>query len=358
MIDKTTIKTIKMTEKASIRDELRKAPRLDWLFFELTDRCNLRCLHCGSNCADGNSTMLEPELIMNCLNTVAEDFEPNDVKIAITGGEPLLYPYFEEVIGHVNKLGFRWGMTTNGTLIDDKCAEMLKKLKLSSVSISLDGLSDTHDELRHKPGAWEKAIRGIKALRKQSIPVQITTVIHKKNFSQLYPLYEKLLELDIFSWRIVNIESIGRAAENSDLLLSYDEFKVLADIIRELRYKSYVPFDVRFGCSHYLSFEYENELRNHYFMCGAGITVASVTAKGDIFACLDIERRPELIQGNISKDRFSEVWYNRFKSFRKDRTILCDECRECNEKNFCAGDSFHTWDFENNRPMFCLKHRL
>ena len=128
----------------------------------------------------------------------------------------------------------------------------------------------------------------------------------------------------------------------------------LMNYIREKHYSINVPFEVVFGCSHYLSFEYEREVREHYFMCGSGLIVASILCNGDIYSCLDIERRDELVQGNISNDRFSEVWYNRFKEFRKDRSELSIKCSKCGEKEFCKGDSTHTWNFENNEPLFCI----
>lgn len=112
--------------------------------------------------------------------------------------------------------------------------------------------------------------------------------------------------------------------------------------------------DVCFGCSHYLSYEYEREVRNNYFICGSGIYVGSILCNGDIYSCLDIERRQELIQGNIATDRFSKVWFEKFKEFREERIIKCDRCNHCREKEFCNGDSMHTWDFEHNIPLFCI----
>ena len=55
-------------------------------------------------------------------------------------------------------------------------------------------------------------------------------------------------------------------------------------------------------------------------------------ANGDIGACLDIERRPETIQGNILRDDFTDVWYNKFDIFRKplsDKNEKCKNCKSC-----------------------------
>lgn len=96
-------------------------------------------------------------------------------------------------------------------------------------------------------------------------------------------------------------------------------------------------------------------MRDHYFLCGAGILTASVRSNGDICACLDIENRPELVQGNIHKDDLMEVWLNRFEAFRRDRTADCKKCVECPERFICGGDSTHTWDFSKSEPLLCLR---
>ena len=111
--------------------------------------------------------------------------------------------------------------------------------------------------------------------------------------------------------------------------------------------------EVTFGCSHYLGAAAERMVRDHYFLCGAGILVASVRSNGDICACLDIENRPELVQGNIRTDDFWGVWTHRFEPFRRDRTRLSRTCSACPERTRCSGDSAHTWDHAQNEPLLC-----
>ena len=130
------------------------------------------------------------------------------------------------------------------------------------------------------------------------------------------------------------------------------------EFIRNKRYDCYVSMDVTYGCSHYLTVEWEREVRDYYFLCGSGIYVAGILCNGDIYSCLDIERRPELVQGNIKTDDFVDVWENRFLPFRKDRTQTCRVCRECEDREFCAADSMHTWNFDEMEPGLCMKHIL
>ena len=64
------------------------------------------------------------------------------------------------------------------------------------------------------------------------------------------------------------------------------------------------------------------------------------------------------IQGNIRKDSFVDVWENKFEQFRHKRITTNSKCQKCPDYKFCRGDSFHTWDFENNEPKFCIKNVL
>ena len=351
---KKLTKSADMEKLSTFRRQLLVHPRLTYLFVELTERCNLACLHCGSSCARTNGHVLEADLLIKALRDLAADEAPQGIMVCLTGGEPMLHSDFFRIVQEIVRLGFPWGMTTNGTLIDATAAIRLRELCLASLTVSLDGLEEQHDWLRNTKGSFQRTLHGIACLKEAGIPIQVTTVVHKKNFFQLEQLYRFLCELEIPFWRIINLEPIGRALEHPDLQLSYEEMLQLLDYIREKRYASSTPMEICYGCSHYLSFEYERELRDNYFLCGAGILVGSILANGDIASCLDIERRPELVQGNIQNDRFSDVWRNRFQVFRADRAEQSLICRDCPERSYCTGASMHPWDFEKREPAFCI----
>ncbi|MBQ9008530.1 MAG: radical SAM protein [Clostridia bacterium] len=347
-MDVLQLKREQLDDLARHRDRLRENPHLRWLFFEITDRCNLCCRHCGSRCvADGQ--MLSVEDVERTLRSV----QPEQPMICLTGGEPMLHPDLPEIARCVRDSGFFWGMTTNATLIDEPAAQWLREAGLETVSVSLDGMEHAHDLLRGQKGAWCRAIRGVQALQRVGLKPQITTVLHRENFSDLRPMYELLCDLGITSWRPINIEPIGRACESRDLLLVPEQFNELLAFIREKRFDPDCRMEVTFGCSHYLGIADERMVRDHYFLCGAGILTASVRSNGDICACLDVENRRELVQGNIRTDDFMEVWENRFQAFRRDRTADCDRCLQCGERFRCGGDSAHTWDYTKNEPLLC-----
>ncbi|MBR5979210.1 MAG: radical SAM protein, partial [Oscillospiraceae bacterium] len=84
-----------------------------WLFFEVTDRCNLRCRHCGSSC-----TVEGHALTVDDVRRTLASIKGDKPTVCLTGGEPMTHPDFFEIAGLVKEMGFNWGMTTNATLID------------------------------------------------------------------------------------------------------------------------------------------------------------------------------------------------------------------------------------------------
>ena len=349
----TRLKQSQLADVARFREQLKRSPRLRWLFFEITSQCNLRCRHCGSSCT-AQGQVLTVEDVERTLRSVRGE-KPT---VCLTGGEPLLHPLFFEIAECVRVEGFLWGMTTNATLIDKKAAERLKRAGLSTVSVSLDGTEQSHDLLRQQKGAWQRALCGIRHLQEAGFAPQVTTVVHQNNIDDLDPLYALLCETGVTSWRIINVEPIGRACESSDLLLKPEQFRKMLAYIREKRFDRTCPMEVTFGCSHFLGVQEERMVRDHYFLCGAGILTASVRSNGDICACLDVENRPELVQGNIRTDDFMDVWLHRFEAFRSDRTQECERCAACPERVVCGGDSTHTWDYDRKEPRFCYRDYL
>ena len=343
---------------AEYRDEtLRPHPVLHSLFLEVTVDCNEHCRHCGSRCGDfKNEKPLELEEYKKLLDEIKEDFDMSNLRICITGGEPLLYKDFFTLTAYVNQLGFHWGITTNGTLITKEIAEKLKANGMRTVSVSVDGLEDTHDWFRQVPGSFQKTMEGIGNLLEVGFShVQITTVVHHKNYQELEAMYELFSKTGVRSWRVINVEPIGRAKDNPELMLTKEEYQGMIRFIKEHRHKG--SMEVTYGCSHYLGIPMERTVRKWYFLCNAGVYTASIDNCGDMRACLDIERRPELVEGNIRKDRFKDVWQNGYRIYRSDFR-KCGKCEKCREYKYCAGDSFHTWNFDTMEPNLCMRDML
>ena len=329
-------------------------PELRRLFLEVTSQCNEHCLHCGSSCTGAPADPVATDVLLRVLADVKERLGIERTQLCITGGEPLLRRDFFELMSAANDLGYAWGMTTNGTLVTRDVARRLAECGMRTVSVSVDGLLGTHDRFRGRTGSFEEAMTGVRNLAEQGAfeHVQITTVVHAWNIGELEALFERFVDEPIDSWRLTSIEPMGRALEHPELMLSPDDYLHLFDFIRAKRAEGW---PVLYGCCHYLGLELEREVRDAYFICSAGIYTASIMANGDIGTCLDVERRPETIQGNVLRDDFVDVWLNSFGFFRRALADLDERCAVCAERNFCAGGSWHSFDFDTGRQRVCMK---
>ena len=330
------------------------------LFWECTLSCNAACKHCGSSAEKRKyEGELTTEEIKNAFKQIANDMDATKILINVTGGEPLVRKDLCEVMEYAtNELGFHWGMTTNGILLTEENIEKLRKTNMETISISIDGLEKTHNEFRGVPNSYQIIINNIKNLKKAGYVkhLQVTTVFHKKNIEELEELYEVMLGLGLNSWRLASIDPIGRAKENDDLLLDGKELKKLLDFIKSKNKDK--RLELTYGCPGFLGLDYEKEVRKYYFFCRTGINIASILYNGDLFVCPNVPRIKSLIQGNIKKDNFKDVWDNKYKQFRnKDRT-KCDECEKCKYWDYCLGGAYHTWDFEENKQNKCTYNMI
>ena len=113
---------------------LAEKPKLYNLFWETTLRCNAKCKHCGSRA--GENIKLDDELTTEKIKNALQSID--------------------------NKLEYHWEMTTNGILINESNIDKIKKTGMTTVSISLDGLEQSHDEFRGVKGSYSKIIENIK----------------------------------------------------------------------------------------------------------------------------------------------------------------------------------------------------
>ena len=326
------------------------------LLWETTLNCNAHCEFCGSRCgASQADNELTTQEICRAFDQIAERYDATKIMINVTGGEPLVRPDVFDVMKYAADLGFPWGLVSNGMLITEKTVEKMKDSQMKTISISIDGLPDTHDRIRGVKNGFQKIENAIYLLKEASFveTVMITTVASKNNIHELAALKEYLRALPIDVWRICPVDPIGRAEDDSSFLLSSEEMNEVFQFIHHCRNEQ-LPFSVTTSCSHYLG-NYELSVRDFPFQCNAGRTVASILSNGDIFVCPNVPRRSELIQGNVRTENFVDVWENRFHFFRNPFRCFKGDCEKCGLFAKCGGDSLHTWDFERNQPKVCIK---
>ena len=352
-MEKEEIKRHNLNVLADYQKELCKSPQLRHLFLELTLKCNERCFHCGSSCDFEQPDGLPVEDYKKIVKEIKENFGTN-VRLALTGGEPLMYKHFFELTSYIKDMGFKWGMTSNGTLITKDVAEKLKETGMRTIAISIDGIEETHDRYRGFSGGFRKAMEGINNLIDVGGfgSIMVTTVVNHENIKEIDRLFEIFDKVDINEWRLTGIEPIGRAELVPKMLLTSEDNRYLMDFIKDKREKK---LPVEYSCCHFLGEEYEAEVRDWYFLCNAGVYVAGIMFNGDIGACLDIPRNEKTIQGNIYNDRFTDVWNNRFEIYRNPLSDRNKECNNCVYSKYCRGGSYHSWDYDKEEPKVCMK---
>ena len=202
---------------------------LHTLFFEVTSRCNALCDHCGSRCTAIKKDELSADVFQRVLSDVAKNFGTKAIMLNITGGEPLIRRDLFDITSYADKLGFKWGLVTNGMLITDDVISKMRETHMSTITISLDGMKKTHEEFRHVPGSFDKIILAIEKLKKANFVehIQVTFIATKKNISELPEVYRLLTMLGIDSLRISGIDPIGRAKDNEELMLSQEDYLFL-----------------------------------------------------------------------------------------------------------------------------------
>ena len=359
---KQEIKLANLNTLADYQEKLCQNPQLRQLFFELTLRCNEACFHCGSSCASNRPDGLHLEKLKDILDEVKAEFGTG-VKIALTGGEPFLYPDFFAFTEYLHKQGFRWGMTSNATLITKEVAEHLRDTGMTGISVSIDGLPETHDRYRNYPGGYRLAMEGLQNLIEaaegskgcEPFTTMVTTVVNHENIREIPALFDIFDHMDINEWRLTGIEPIGRALNFPDMLLTPEDNRWLMEYIKAKREEK---LPVEYSCCHFLGLEYEAEVRDWYFLCNAGIYVAAIMENGDVGACLDIPRNNISIQGNVLNDSFTRIWKEEFQFYRTPLSDRNETCRACPEKRFCRGGSYHSWSFEKEEPRVCFKDVL
>ena len=189
------------------------APSLRYLELQLTRRCNLACRHCYLGAPRPDEIALEDAL------TVAREFEEmGGLRLLISGGEPLLYPHLREFIEQTDRLRIRRVLLTNGTLITGRNAPWLR---VEEIQFSLDGWQRGHDLLRG-PGAFDKVLAGIRAVREEGIPVSIATMIHGGNLQEFDLLGRFSEEIEAREWGIDILCMAGSLEVNRDLTVPYE----------------------------------------------------------------------------------------------------------------------------------------
>ena len=337
------------------RERTKRLTPLRQLFWECTLRCNLSCRHCGSDCKKVSE---QPDMPLEDFLPVLDEIKCHQpyqrVVVHMVGGEPLVRPDLAECGRAITEKGFYWGTVTNAmSLTEDKLNELLEA-GLRTIAISVDGLEEEHNWLRRNERSFECAYNAIKVLTKAPdyLAWDVITCVNSRNFDKLEAIKRMLIDAGVTQWRIFTIFPMGRASDNDELQISDEQFNELMEFIVKTREEDEI--DLSYACEGYLG-DYEGKVRDYYFSCQAGLSVASVLSDGGISGCLSI--RSHYRQGNIYKDSFWGVWKNRFQLYRNHDWMKTGECENCEVFKYCQGNGMHLRD-DDGKLLTCHYNRL
>jgi radical SAM protein with 4Fe4S-binding SPASM domain len=240
-------------------------------------------------------------------------------------------------------------MTTGGRGITPERAQQAKDAGLMSVSVSVDGLRDTHDALRGVKGSYDSALAALRNLRAVGMPVSANTQIGAVSIREIEPLFDILAEAKIHSWQVQLTVAMGRAADEPHLLLQpYQVLEVMPMLARIKQRADAAKIRLWPGNNIGYFGPYESLLRGtlprgHMSSCGAGRATLGIEANGDIKGCPSLPTA-DYVGGNIRDHSLEEIW-ERSKPLRftRDRTVedLWGYCRDCYYNDTCrAGCSW------------------
>jgi 12,18-didecarboxysiroheme deacetylase len=203
-----------------------KKPVVVW---NVTRRCNLKCVHCY---AQARNEEFPGELSTEEGKAVLDDLAAfGSPVILFSGGEPLIRPDLTELAAYAVGKGMRAVISTNGTLIDARLAAELKKIGLSYVGISLDGLEDVNDRFRGLKGSFRKALDGIMACQDVGIKVGLRFTMNRLNAGEIPGIFDLLERQNIPRVCFYHLVYAGRGSLMMKEDLSHEETRAAVDMI-------------------------------------------------------------------------------------------------------------------------------
>ena len=198
-----------------ILDRIDLRPRL--CVWEITSRCNMRCLHCASDFygpRKRGSELTTAEALDLCRQLAELGCE----KVVLSGGEAILRRDWELIARCLSNLGVATSLITNGYAFDAEIAARVQELGMARVGLSLDGLCDNHNLVRQNAAAFDRALQAAKHIRNTAVPLNIVTHINKKNLSELQELEDLVVSVGAAVWRLQLGSPMGSLEQHPELI--------------------------------------------------------------------------------------------------------------------------------------------
>lgn len=193
----------------------------------LSERCNYRCIMCRR--PHDEPAMLEARAVVEVLEAGrAIGLEV----VSFCGGEPFVHPEFLEVAEAAIGLGLKVQLTTNGGLVTAEAVDRLRGL--DCMTLSIDGLEETHDRIRGSRGAFARAVRALRLAAEAGITCGTNTVVQRDNARELLPMFEGLLEATGGRLDYVRHAPVEVVPATADLMVAAEQVPLVERQLRRI----------------------------------------------------------------------------------------------------------------------------
>lgn len=346
-----------------------KGPVVVW---NCTNSCNLKCRHCY---ADSENKKFEGELDLKEAKYLIEDLAKLKVPvILISGGEPLMRDDLFEIINYAKNYNIRTTISTNGTLIDKKTAQNLKKNGVNYVGISLDGIGANHDKFRGVAGSFNKSLDGIRNCMEIGQKVGLRFTINKSNYNELEDIFYLIKEEKIPRVCFYHLAYSGRGNAMASEDITSEQKRQALDLIMNMAVTLGKNVEILTVGNHadavYLYLQVERKyphLKDKVWDLlhinggnRSGMALANIDFKGYVHADQFTQQHSF---GNIRERKFSDIWKNPSNSMaiglRNRKPLLKGRCGSCKWIDVCNGNlrvraEAATGDFWDSDPSCYL----
>lgn len=307
----------------------------------LTRRCNLACAHCyldANTRLDGEGGELSTDEVKAVLDDIAG--LSDETMVVLTGGEPTLRRDLTDLAAHATALGLMPVIGTNGILLNDERVQALKEAGVQGAGISLDSLDPAHhDAFRGAPGAWEKAMNGIDACRRNKLRFQIHFSVTDDNAHELEDMIAFAKSSKAFVLNVFFLVCTGRGEKVTNISMETYE-NVLRRVTQAARDEQ--GLIIRAKCApHFKRMALELDATwpvtsAHGYEAGgclAGTRYARVTPEGEVTPCPYMEQSV----GSVRNTSFAQLWHDApvFEELRAPK--LEGRCGACEYTKLCGG---------------------
>jgi radical SAM protein with 4Fe4S-binding SPASM domain len=286
----------------------RRRYRPFYAALEVTRRCNMSCVHCGSDATRRERPgALTHAQWLGLIDGLARS---GTRRVTLSGGEPFLYPRWRELVRRVRERKMGADFISNGSCIKEDDVLFMKAQGVRHVAVSLDGDEAVHDAIRRTPGSFGKIMRLLDLGRKHDFAVNIVTSINRLNFPVRDGIRRIVLANGVRIWQVQIVNSFGRAGmQREKLLIGPEQYVRLCDDV--LRWRKAHAGAMRVEPADSLG--YCHPVTDALFGdcewrgCNAGVCVVGIQADGAVVGCLSLQDKG-FVAGNVKERPFSDIW--------------------------------------------------